>query len=85
MHPIMTSHQVAELLQCKPETIDAMARDHKLPAVKLGGSWVFTADTLVPAINRHQCGIAQYAEIRNNESWYTHWCPLPKFREDQKT
>ncbi len=52
MHPIMTSHQVAELLQCKPETIDDMARNHKLPAVKLGGSWVFTADTLVPAINR---------------------------------
>lgn len=39
----------------------------------------------VQAINRHQCGIAQYAEIRNNEIWYTHWCPLPKFREDQKT
>lgn len=52
MHPIMTSKDVAELLHCKPETIDAMARDEKLPAVKLGGSWVFTADTLVPAINR---------------------------------
>jgi len=50
--PIMTSDQVAELLRCKPETVDTMARERKLPAVKLGGGWVFTADTLVPAINR---------------------------------
>lgn len=52
MTPIMTSEQVAELLRCKPETVDTMARERKLPAVKLGGGWVFTADTLVPAINR---------------------------------
>ena len=52
MTPIMTSDKVAELLHCKPETIDTLARERKLPAVKLGGGWVFTAETLVPAISR---------------------------------
>lgn len=39
----------------------------------------------VQAINRRNSGIAQYAEIRTDERWYTHWCPLPKFREDVQT
>lgn len=49
---IMTSEQVAAILGCKPGTIDDYARERKLPATKIGGSWVFTLDTLLPAINR---------------------------------
>lgn len=52
MTPIMTSDQVAQILGCKPGTIDDYARERKLPATKIGGSWVFTLDTLLPAINR---------------------------------
>jgi excisionase family DNA binding protein len=52
MTPIMTSDQVAQILGCKPGTIDDYAREKKLPATKIGGSWVFTLDTLLPAINR---------------------------------
>ena len=51
MMPIMTSVQVAEILGCKPGTVDEYARERKLPATKIGGSWVFTLDTLLPAIN----------------------------------
>ncbi len=35
----------------------------------------------VQAINQERAGIAQYAEIRNNETWYTHWLPVPKFKD----
>ena len=52
MTPIMTSEQVAELIGCKPGTIDDYAREKKLPATKIGGSWVFTMNTLLPAIDR---------------------------------
>jgi len=34
----------------------------------------------VLAISKESCGVAQFAEIRNNETWYDHWHPLPKFR-----
>ncbi len=34
----------------------------------------------VLAISRHRCGVAQFAEIHNDEKWYDHWHPLPKFR-----
>ena len=33
----------------------------------------------VLAISRDKSGIAQQAEIRTNETWWTHWHPLPKF------
>ena len=52
MTPIMTSDQVAQILGCKPGTIDDYAREKKLPATKIGGSWVFTMNTLLPAIDR---------------------------------
>lgn len=52
MTPIMTSDQVAAILGCKPGTIDEYARERKLPATKIGGSWVFTMNTLLPAIDR---------------------------------
>lgn len=34
----------------------------------------------VLAISREKSGIAQQAEIRDNETWWTHWHPLPKFK-----
>lgn len=33
----------------------------------------------VLAINRYECGVAQIAEIRNKENWFTHWFPLPRW------
>jgi len=54
-------------------------------AVSTGIYWLpITPDTprnvKVLAISREQ-GIAQFAEIRNNETWYDFWHPVPKFRE----
>jgi len=52
MKPIMLSRDVAEILDCEPGTVDAYARNRKLPVVKIAGGWVFTPETLIPAINR---------------------------------
>ena len=52
INPLMDSQAVAQLLGCSVRTVEDYARDKTLPAVKLGGGWVFTSDTLVPAINR---------------------------------
>lgn len=35
----------------------------------------------VLAIAREKCGVAQFAEIRINNTWYTHWHPVPKFKD----
>jgi len=44
-----------------------------------------TADTprgvKVWAIARHVAGIAQQAELKTNEDWYTHWFPIPTFED----
>ena len=52
INPLMDSSAVAQLLGCSVRTVEDYARDKTLPAVKLGGGWIFTSDTLVPAINR---------------------------------
>ncbi len=35
----------------------------------------------VLAISRELSGIAIQAEIRNDNWWFTHWHPLPKFKD----
>lgn len=39
--PLMTVEQVATLLTLHPKTVYTMARDKKLPAVKIGSQWRF--------------------------------------------
>ena len=51
MNPIMTSEQVANLLQCSPRTVEDKARSGELPAVKFGEGWVFPAVALLEAVN----------------------------------
>lgn len=31
-------------------------------------------------INRRY-GVAQYAILSTNDTWFTHWCPVPTFRD----
>jgi len=38
----------------------------------------------VLAISKDKAGTLQVAEIRTNETWYTHWHGLPRFRELEK-
>ena len=52
INPLMDSSAVAQLLGCSVRTVEDYARDKTLPAVKIGGGWICTSDTLVPAINR---------------------------------
>jgi excisionase family DNA binding protein len=43
---VYTVDQAAELLACSVTTVEAMARDGRLPGIKPGGSWVFPAGAL---------------------------------------
>ena len=44
--PLWTVNDVAEYLRLEPETVRAMARMGKLPAIKVGRVWRFRKSTL---------------------------------------
>jgi len=44
--PLLTSTQAAERLRLHPKTVVRMARDGRLPAVKVGTGWRFRPDQL---------------------------------------
>ncbi len=52
MTEILTAQEVAELLDCKPSTIEAKARSHELPGIKIGYSWRFPRAALMESLNR---------------------------------
>ena len=52
MTDILTAQEVANLLDCKPSTIEAMARAHELPGIRIGHSWRFPRVALMEALNR---------------------------------
>ena len=36
----------------------------------------------VLAISRESAGVLSVSEIRTNETWWTHWHPLPRFKTE---
>ena len=52
MTDILTEDEVADLLDCEPSTIQAKARVHELPSIKIGRSWRFPGAALLEALNR---------------------------------
>lgn len=49
---ILDEIAVAAMLACEPSTVQAMARDRELPAVKFGRSWRFPRAALLEVLNR---------------------------------
>jgi excisionase family DNA binding protein len=49
---VLDSTQAAQLLGCEPETVEAEARAHRLPAVKYGRGWRFPRQALLAVLNR---------------------------------
>jgi excisionase family DNA binding protein len=49
---IMTSEQVAELIGCTKDEVDAFALAKELPATRIGERWIFTMDTLIAFIEQ---------------------------------
>ena len=43
---LMTAAEVAKYLRLKPNTVRAMARDGKLPAIKVGRGWRFPKEAI---------------------------------------
>lgn len=52
MSDILTADEVAALLDCEPSTIQAQARAHELPGIKIGRSWRFPRVALLEVLNR---------------------------------
>lgn len=51
MNEILSEAEAAELLDCEPATAQALARERRLPAVKIGRSWRFPRAALIEALN----------------------------------
>jgi excisionase family DNA binding protein len=51
MNEILTEAEVAELLDCEPSTVQTLAREAKIPAIKAGRSWRFPRQALLDALN----------------------------------
>ena len=52
MTDILNETEVAELLACEPSTVQTMARNGELPAVKFGKHWRFPRVALLEVVNR---------------------------------
>jgi excisionase family DNA binding protein len=48
---VLNEVEVAALMDCVPRTVQEMAREGELPAVKLGRSWRFPIVALLQALN----------------------------------
>jgi len=51
MNDILTEQEVADLLACEPETVQARARSAELPGLKFGKSWVFPRSALMQRLH----------------------------------
>ncbi len=52
MNDILDEAEVAALLACEPSTVQTMAREGALPAVKFGKHWRFPRAALLEVVNR---------------------------------
>ena len=46
LNPLMTVDDVADYLRLEPDTVRALARDQKIPAIKLGRVWRFKQEDI---------------------------------------
>lgn len=49
---VLTVAQLAELLDCGPETIEDRTRERKLPGLKFGRSWVYPRDAVLQVLQQ---------------------------------
>lgn len=52
MNPILTAAETAKLLCCSVRTVEDHARAGRLPGVKFGDGWIFSADLLIEAVKK---------------------------------
>ena len=44
---LCTASEAAALLRCNPDTVQRMAKSHKIPAAQINRRWIFKRDDLV--------------------------------------
>lgn len=48
---VLTTDEVAEMLECEPKTVEEKLRRGELPGVKLGRSWMCPKQALLETLN----------------------------------
>lgn len=51
MSDVLTTDEVADLLECEPKTIEEKLRRGELPGVKFGRSWMLPRQALLETLN----------------------------------
>ena len=51
MSDVLTTDEVADLLECEPKTIEEKLRRGELPGVKFGRSWMLPRQALMETLN----------------------------------
>ena len=51
----LTIEQVAQVLQLQPETVRTMAREKRIPAIKIGRVWRFKASKIAKWVDQKGC------------------------------
>ena len=51
MNDILTTEDMAKVLDCDPETVQARQRDRDLPGVKFGRSWLCPKSALLEVLH----------------------------------
>lgn len=62
MSDILSKDEVASMLDCEPSTVEEKARNHELPGVKIGRSWLFPRQALMQRLN--EMALAQPTQPR---------------------
>lgn len=52
IHDILTTDEVADLLQCDVETVELKLRQGELPGIKPGRSWMCPRQALLDSLNQ---------------------------------
>ena len=54
--PLLTVHELSRYLRLEPQTIRTLARDGKIPALKIGRIWRFRRTEILQALKQAQNG-----------------------------
>jgi excisionase family DNA binding protein len=83
---VLTAKEAAEFLRTRPETLKRLARQGKVPGVKLGHEWRFWRDDLIDFLSGDyeaavDQGLAAMVKERMTEG-EDEWIPLEQVKKD---
>lgn len=79
---VLSAEELAQLLGCETQHINALAAAHALPAVKIGRSWRFPAAALNAYLNQQALAHVQKPPSSENVPSLTRAVPRKRTRPD---